>query len=443
MCTPIPATLACAVLVALPLTAQQPVKAVTLTEALRLSAQYSPTVVSAGGAVHGSALSVRQAKLAYLPSLSIAPQTELDLSSGESRLDPVTKQVISGNTSNLSYGLGVTASYTLFDGFQRSHNIAAAEAGERAADAGLVTARFSNALTTTNAFLTALSDQQLVAVQQANVKLAERQFRVAAARVNGGSGSVTDSLTARVSLNTARVALLQAQTSLAADEAALGRLVGVSGRVAAIDDSSLYHATAPLDTAAILRDAVGSAPMVRGAQADLAQTHALYQAQKSLYWPSLNVAASTSWTSQQFNDYQVKDYRALSLYFSFNPWTNLQRETNVEQARIQMTDAEASLADARREVTAELEQQFALMAVAQSELELDSTSVAAARLDVTIRGSQYALGSGDIVALLQAQQNLNQAETSQITARYAYLRATAAIESILGRTLAGGVAAGR
>ncbi len=419
---------------AAPIPAQQPVKAVTLREALHLAEQFSPSVASANGQVRSSALDVRQAKLQYLPSLSVTPQTELDLSSGQPRLDPVTQQVISGNTSNLSYGVSVTGTYTVLDGFQRSHNIKAAEAVESAASAQLVTMRFDNVNATTAAFLAALSDQQLIAAQLANVTLAERQYRVAAAKVNAGSGSVSDSLTARVALNTARVGLLQAQTNLAADEAALGRLVGVAGRVAAIDDSSLYR-TAPLDTAALLAEAVDSAPAVQSAAAYLAQGQAQYQAEKSLYWPTLDLSAGTSWTSQQFDDYQLKSYRSLRLYFSFNPWTNLNRETSVAKARIAMTDAEVALADARRGVVAQLEQQFAQAAVAQSELELDSASVNAARLDATIRGSQYALGSGDIVALLQAQQNLIGAETSLITARYAYLRAAATIQSILGRTL--------
>ncbi len=421
-------------LLAAPATAQQPVRSVTLREALRLSAQFSPLVVQANGQVRSSALDVRQAKLQYLPSLTVSPQSELDLSSGQSRIDPVTQQVISGNTSNLSYGVNVNAEYLLFDGFQRSHNIRAAEASRAAASAELVSSRFDNVLVTTTTFLSALSDQQLITAQQANVTLAERQYRVAAAKVNAGSGSVTDSLTARVALNTARAALLQAQTQLAADEASLGRLVGVAGRVVATDDSSLYR-TAPLDTAAILAVAVDSAPSVISARAQTVQARANYQAEKSLYWPTLGLSASSDWASQKSNDYQLTAFRQLRLYLSFNPWTNLSRETIVSKQQIQMEDAEAALADTRRYVVAQLEQQFAQAAVAQSELELDSASVTAARLDATIRGSQYSLGSGDIVALLQAQQNLNQAEISLISARYTYLRAAATIESILGRTL--------
>jgi outer membrane protein len=418
-----------------PAAAQQQITSVTLRQAIKLAEQVSPSVVSASGALQSSALSVRQARLAYLPDLSIQPSSRLDLSSGQSRVNPVTGEIISGNSSNIAYSLGVSASYTLFDGFQRAHNVTAAKASEHAADVGLVSARFANVQTTTSAFLAALSDQQLVAAQQANVTLAERQFRVAVARVNGGSGSVSDSLSARVLLNQARVGLLQAQTRLAADEAALGRLVGVSGRVRANDDSSLYLPAAPLDTAALMQDALASAPDIQSAQAEVTRSHAQYEADKSPYWPTLAASASTAWSSQKIDDYRWIPRRGLSVYLSFNPWTNLQRETQVEQAQIQETTAEAQLADTRRRVVSQLEQQFAQAAVAELELQLDSTSVAAARLNVDVLSSRYALGSGSIIDLLQAQRDLNTAQTDQINARYSYLQAVAAIQAILGRTL--------
>jgi alkylation response protein AidB-like acyl-CoA dehydrogenase len=70
----------------------------------------------------------------------------------------------------------------------------AARAGETAAQASLVDARFQQALTTTNQFFDALAAAQLVRVREVSVRRAEEQLKVSVNKLRAGSATRSDSL---------------------------------------------------------------------------------------------------------------------------------------------------------------------------------------------------------------------------------------------------------
>ena len=84
----------------------------------------------------------------------------------------------------------------------------AARAGEDAADASLIDARFQQALTTTNQFLDALAAAQLLRVREASVRRAEEQLKTSVAKLRAGSATRSDSLRSLVTLGTARLDLI-------------------------------------------------------------------------------------------------------------------------------------------------------------------------------------------------------------------------------------------
>lgn len=426
---------AAALLLTAPVAAQGTLKAVTLDQALAMAERASPSVLQAQGSVRSAELSTRQQILQFLPSLTLRPQADLNLSSGKSRLDPVTQEVISGNQTTPSYGVTLSGNLTLFDGFQRQHQLTARRAAERVADAGLVSARFSLMQTTTSAFFDALQAQKVLRVNEGSVQQNEEQLRIATAKLQAGAGQRSDSLSAFVSLSQARLSLLQAEATLATAEANLGRYIGVDGRVTAIDDSAYYLPPAPVDTAALRAEILASSPQIRTSVANVVSAEANYRAAKGAYWPTLSMNASTSWTAQKYNDYALEPRRSLGISLSFSPWTNLSRETQVENAAISIDNAQANLADLRRNLNAQVTSAFTTLANAQQSVTVSGLSVAAAQENVRVMNERYKLGVATIIDLLQVQQSLTQAEVNQVQAQYSYLRAKAQLEALAGRML--------
>jgi outer membrane protein TolC len=424
-----------ALLLTAPVAAQDGPKAVTLDQALAMAERVSPSVLQAQGSVRSAELSTRQQIWQFLPNLTFRPQADLSLSSGKSRLDPVTQEVISGNQTTPSYGMTVSGSLTLFDGFQRQHQLTARRAAERVADANLVSTRFSMMLTTTTAFFDALQAQKVLRVSEGSVAQNEEQLKVAAAKLQTGAGQRSDSLSAFVSLSQAKLNLLQAQANLATAEANLGRYIGVEGRVTAVDDSSFYREPSPIDTAALRAEVLATSPQVRTSAANVTSAQANYRAAKSAYWPTLSMNASNSWTAQKTNSYSLEPRRSLGISFSFSPWTSFSRETQVENASISIDNAEANLADLRRSLNAQLTSSFATLANAEQSVAVAGLAVDAAQENVRVMNERYKLGVATIIELLQVQQALTQAEVNQVQAQYSYLRAKAQLESIAGRKL--------
>jgi outer membrane protein len=413
--------------------AQQQV--VTLAEAIRLSERVQPDVVRASAAIRTAGAQRRSAWGAFLPTVSVNSSANEFYTEGAPRLDPVTGQITGGNTSNRSLSTGLSASLDLFTGFRRGAELRATSAGETAAEASFIDARFQQALTTTNQFLDALAGAQLVRVRETSVRRAEEQLKVSVAKLRTGSATRSDSLRSLVTLGSARLDLITTQTDLAAAEANLARLIGQTGRVRAADDSAFYAVLPALDTQALRVEAETKSPRVQSAAAEASAARATVSAARSAYWPTLALSGNTNWSGSQSNDYDFLNQSQLSLGLRWELFDRFDRELGIAQREADRDVAEATAADVRRGVQADLELRLAELDAARSRIEITRTSVVAAGEDLRVQQERYRLGASTIVDVLTSQEALNQAEVDVVNARFDYLRARAQLEALIGRKL--------
>jgi outer membrane protein len=414
--------------------AQSP-RSVTLAEAIRLSERVQPSMVRAQADVRTSGAQVRNAWGAYLPTLSAGSSASDFFSEGTSRIDPVTGQLTSGNSSNRSLSTSISASLDLFTGFRRGAEMRAARAGEVAADASLLDARFAQALTTTNQFLDALAAAQLLKVRETSVRRAEEQLKVSVAKLRAGSATRSDSLRSLVNLGNARLEQITTQTDLATAEANLARLIGMTGRVRAADDSAFYVVMPAVDTQALRIEAESKSPQIQSAEASSSAARASVRASKSAYWPTLALSANTGWSGSRINDYTLLNQRQVSLSLRWNLFDRFDRELAITQREATLDVAEANASETKRAVEANLSQRLAELDAARERIEITQTSVAAAREDLRVQQERYRLGASTIVDVLLSQEALNQAEVDVVNARFDYLRAKAQLEALIGRKL--------
>jgi outer membrane protein TolC len=410
-------------------------RAVTLADAIRRAEQVQPGVVRAQAEIRTAEAQRRNAWASYLPSLSASSSASEFFSEGASRIDPVTGQLTSGNNANRSLSTSLSASLDLFTGFRRGAETGAARAGQQAAEASLVDARFQQALATTNQFFDALAAAQLVKVREASVRRAEEQLKVSVNKLRAGSATRSDSLRSLVTLGNARLELIRTTADLAAAEAGLARLIGETGRVSAVDDSAFYRMQAALDTAALRAEAESRSPRIRSAVAGASAARANVRASRSAYWPSLTLSANTAWNASRTHDYDLLNQRQLSLALRWNLFDRFDRELAITQREATLDVAEAESADARREVASELTARLADLAAARAQIEITNTSVVAATEDLRVQQERYRLGASTIVDLLTSQEALDQAEVDVVVARFTHLRARAQLEALIGRTL--------
>ena len=407
--------------------AQGQQQAVTLEQAIGMALDANPNIVQARGDVRVAGAQRREAIGDWLPSIS--GNSGVSTNSTQ-RFDEVTQRQVSGNST--SYSAGLSASLTLFDGFRRSASIRSAGASLESAHASLTTQRFDIVLQTKQAFYNAVAADDLVRVAQTRIERAENQLRISRDKLAAGSAIRSDTLRSFVEVGNARLQLLNAQTQRANATANLARLIGVDGAVQVVPGSTVTEMVR-LDTATLRSEAMGGAPAVVQAEAQARAAGAQVGVSRSQYFPTVSGSYSQSWAGAQPSSLQGSWSARLSLSFPiFNGFT---RETGMVRSRVAEDAAVARVDDARRQIMAQLTQQFASLEAATVRYEIAGASRAAAEEDLRVQQERYRLGVATIVDVLTSQENLDQAEVDLVQARLDYMIARAEIEALIGREL--------
>lgn len=404
---------------------------ITLEDAIQRALRAAPAMVQALGDVRNAGASSRSALGAYLPNLSTSYAATKN---NANRVDQAGQILGPG----LTHSVGLSASIDLFNGFRREATLRSTAATKSAADAGYVNQRFQVTLQTKQTFYTALATSELVRVAEAQLKRAQQQHSVAVEKLRAGSATRSDSLRTRVELGNAQLGLLQARANLANAEASLGRLVGATGPVRALADSGLVVQPAELDTAGLREEAGSHSPLVEQAEAQAGSARASVWAQRSQYWPTLNLSYRDNRSGigspfQNFNDYRESISWSISLNWTL--FNGFSREASQVSASAARDLAEARAADMRRQVDAQLTQQLAVMDAAAARIDVTRASLVAAEEDLRVQQQRYQVGASTILEVLNSQVALSQAEVNLIQARFDYLIARAQVEAVVGRAL--------
>jgi outer membrane protein len=416
------------------------VPTVTLDDAIELALRVQPAVVQARGAVTNAQSSKREALGAWLPSVTSSGSWGL---ASNSRYNSATGTFVSADRQD-SYSAGLSASLTLFDGFQRNANSRSAAATLESADAKLTNQQFQVILQVKQAFFNALAAAELVRVSETQIQRADEQLKAAQEKLAAGSATRSDTLRSRVELGNAQLAQLTAQTQLATAEANLARLIGYDGPVHAVGDSSLF-VMAPLDTAALRTELLQTAPSVVAAEADAKAAAAAVAVSRASYFPSLRGSFSNTWsgpvgvgTDPVTNQPDYLAFRRqwqARLSLSWDIFNGFTREGALSRSVVNRESAASQADDARRLASAQLTQQLASLQSARSQIGIAQASRAAAEEDLRVVRERYRLGAATIVDVLTSQVTLDQAEVSVVQSQLNFLVARAQLESLLGRTL--------
>ena len=412
--------------------AGQPVQLqVSLAEAVRRALDVQPALVQARGDQRNAGAIERAAVGAFLPSISIGGSSN---KASANRYNSATGQIVTV-PSNTSYFGSVGASIDLFDGFRRFATKSAASASVNSADAGFANQRAQVIGATQQLFFTALAQEELVRVAEAQLQRAKEELQIAVNKFQAGAATRSDTLTATVDLGNGQLALLQTNANLATAQASLGRQIGVDQLVRAVPDTAFP----PLpDTTRLRAEVLDSSPQVQQAAANERTARALVTVARAQYFPTLSVSYSNGYTGLDAPWSTTQSYvNNWSLRFALS-WTlfnGFSREADQVSASVTRDVAGAQAADTRSRVNAQLTQQLAALTTAYAQIAIVGTNVAAATEALRVTQERYRLGAGTLLDLLTAQANMTQAEVNQVSARYNYVIARAQVEALVGHPL--------
>jgi outer membrane protein len=205
-----------------------PVLADTIEAALVRSYQNNPQLNAQRAQVRFTDENVPQALSGYRPRVAVTASV------GSQYTD--TQTTSGGNANNLvktdfngfstPRSAGVTATQTLFNGFQTANRTRAAESQVSGAREGLRFLEQSVLLSAATIYMDYLRDAAIVEVQKSNVRVLEQTLKQTNDRFNVGEVTRTDVAQSEAQLAAGRTQLLQAESNLVTTKANFRRIIG-------------------------------------------------------------------------------------------------------------------------------------------------------------------------------------------------------------------------
>lgn len=399
------------------------VPVVTLAEALDRSVRLDPSYVRALGSVAQADWSRKAARIAFIaPSIG----TSLDYT----KYSKAFFNIGTFNQSSTSSTFRLGASYEIFSA-RKFTELARTAAELEASTSTEAQQRYAAALLTESAYYGVLSDAEFTRVARERAARAEDQLAVARARVGTGAAVQSDSLTVVLEVVRARVNLLRREAALRVAQLQLGRRVGVEGPV----DAAALDTAPPAPLPVGLREAVAQAleqgPDYRVARARERSADAMLRGSRGAYLPTLTLDAA-------HNRFDIKVFpgasnvSSLTLTLSLPIWNNGQRELSILRARADRDVARAVRNDLELGALRDVTEAYDAYETARGEVELDMQAHAAAHESYRVQEARYRAGATTVLDLLQAQNDLSDAESQVVQARYTARLARALLESLLG-----------
>ncbi|MDZ4862929.1 MAG: TolC family protein [Gemmatimonadota bacterium] len=396
---------------------------ITLADALQRSVQLNPDYVRALGAVAEADWIRKASRLAFfIPAVT----ANIDLT----KYSVPFFNLGTGAPVNTSVTATLAARYEIFS-IRKFTELGRSQAELEFATATEVQRRFAAALLTESAYYAALADEELARVARDRASRAEQQLVVARARVQTGAAAPSDSLIVRLELLRARVTLLRDESALRVSRLELGRRVGVAGAVVPLPLDSAPAEALPLALDAAVAQALEQGPEYRAARARERAADKDLSGKRGGYLPTLTLDAAHVRFDSKFFPSAV-NVSSLTFTLALPIWDNGRRELSIIQARATRDVARAVRSDlelaAQREVT-EAYDGFET-ARAESGLALESRAVAIE--SYRVQEARYRAGATTVLELLQAQNDLSQAEATLVQSRFTARLALARLEAILG-----------
>jgi len=423
-----------------------PQRTLTLNQAIVTALEQNVSVRQADNNANAAQSGVLAAYGSYLPTLSASggwtrQQTERVATTQLIQGNPITLPASSTTTNSFSTSLGV--GYTLFDGFAREANFNSALSSANASEYTAVRTKQQIIYQVQTSYLNVLRQEQLVKVNEENLKRDRRQLERITESNRVGALSIGDVYRQQSQVAQDEVNLINAQNAYAKAKADLLFLIGLDPSAeyevadpalpTEITPEYLEATTANVKSFQEMRQrALSLRPDYRGAAESYSAAQSSVTSASSSYYPRITASAGYSMSNTEFS--KLSDSKGISwgVRISWTLFDGFGINRSVQNAVASRRNAELALVQAERNVSVDVTKALLDLEAARKAYDASLKSVQSATQDRRVAEERYNLGSGTLVDLLTANAGLVNAEYSKINATYNYVIASRNLEYVLG-----------
>jgi outer membrane protein TolC len=344
--------------------------------------------------------------------------------------------------STEAYSANITATWVVFNGFERKFRQALARHGRRQSEAAY---RESSRLLLSAVAATYYAAQfarESIAIAEADRDFNERQLEDAKARRAAGTGSLSDVLNFQVRVNGAKSSAIAARESYASALLGLAELMAVEGgdwpqdvQLAPLSEATPAEMETP-PAEELVALALAQRPDLEANRLGVESAGAGVEIARSRFYPTVTATASKEAFRSDDWRFDGDDFSTtVGLNVSYPLFTGGRDTAALREAKAAKTEAEYALHGARNTAVADVRIALESLKAAQAELRIQTENVELVRRNRNLTEKAY---RGDLVALVrlnEAQRDLLRAEVSLAQAQVGLRQAWHDLKTATGEIL--------
>ncbi len=415
-------------------------QAETLSNALSSAYRYNPRIDAERARLRATDESVPQARSGYLPRVN--GSAEVNIQDVRSRLRDEDANGFSSTTGTISRGTrsgdtvyprsyGVTLQQNLFNGFRTSNTVAEAESNVRAGRETLRDIERQVLLEAATAYMDVVRDKAIVGLQENNVAVLSRELRATTDRFNVGEVTRTDVSQARARRAGSVSSLDLARANLKGSRARYERVVG--NPPSALTEPGVPYRVMPKSLNEAISIGINENPLVIAAlYREQAARHSVDVVRGELL-PTLNLEASylnrfnTSSTNAESEVTTLTGRLDIPIYQGGEVSARVRATKHTHVSRLQEVE------DARTQVREAVVTAWSQFQAVKAQLVSDQTQVDANQTALTGVREEEKVGQRTLLDVLNAEQELLNAQVQLATTRRNLIVAAYTVLSAVGR----------
>ena len=392
----------------------------SVDDCVRIAMANSPRAVSARLSVESAAISLSDAKNAFLPTVSAGVDTGFSSShtNGQER----------NNDSSVSSSLGASLSISGITDIGR--NIRTQRLQLEQARMSLCEVENAIVADVKSAYYALMAAQRAVEIRTQSRDLYQEQYDRTKAFYDEGLRPKVDVTTAEVNLNNEILGLIRAQNLVKTQNAKLANVMGVPRDTPFTLSNEIEDEKMDLTFEEALTRAYENRPDVKSSKLGVQISEIKLTQSKAAYWPTFTMGASFSKGGDEFrfdND-QTKLFAGVEIPI----FSAFKVHNGVKQAKINLSSAQNSDRSLANDVYLEVQSAFIRLNEAAETIPVASSTVERAEENMDLARGRYNEGIGDIITLKDAEVSYTDAKLNLLTARFDYAVALAELKQAMG-----------
>ncbi len=434
----------------------------TVDQVVKMALERNTQIASAHAAVLNARSGVYGAYSGVLPHFSAdftRSGSRTDKRSGSQLFGTVVTPSITTDNESYSNTPSLTGTWSVLN-LSSIRGLASARTGLKASQLSLRAARNDVAMNAKRQFYEVVKAIRLAQVSSNALALSRDNTRRVQALFQVGSVARSDLLKAQVATAQAQLDSINASQAVVVQRVLLASLIGVEEHDMGDVDTVLTVTPQTYDEASLLAEAARNRPDLQAADAELRSAKAGLTAARLERLPYVTVSGSATYSPK--STFSQKSYGTFdvvtapgdtvsvvdpittgsnkaerqysgSIALNWDIFDGLLTDSHVASARARLIQAQDGYNVLQRNLAGEVHQDFLAYQQALTQNDVARTEMASAQENLKLVQQKYNVGSATILDLIDAQVQLQRAESDQVSALAGIREAEATLERARGR----------